>query len=186
MQLHRSNLMRQGASSTGMTSRRPQKLIIYLEGNIVAGKSACIEALETRYADPVGDVGFIDEPLEAWTEGDINLLQAMYEGSLSHPTFQLLALCCRAGRTTTALQGSDIVIAERSLWSDRHVFANTVIKDPIALKAYEVAHSHLKDSMPLDLAESHIILELPPEVALARIRRRARPEESHITIQNRQ
>ena len=61
----------------------------------------------------------------------------MYDGTLSHAAFQLTALTTRYAALAHALKvpGVELVIAERSLGSDRRVFAHTHLGE-LEVRAY--------------------------------------------------
>ena len=64
----------------------------------------------------------------------------MYDGTLSHAAFQLTALTTRYAALAHALKvpGVELVIAERSLGSDRRVFAHTHLGE-LEFRAYAAA-----------------------------------------------
>jgi deoxyadenosine/deoxycytidine kinase len=101
---------------------------------IGVGKSTLLKRLRKQLADNSA-VTFVDEPVEIWEEA--GLLAAMYDGTLSHAAFQLTALTTRYAALAHALKvpGVELVIAERSLGSDRRVFAHTHLGE-LEFRAY--------------------------------------------------
>ena len=172
--------------STAIATAIPsQQLFISIEGNIGAGKSTVMRALHADYVSSQ-EVAFVDEPVDRWiaaqtSEGTrVNLLEAMYSGEISNPTFQLMALATRVGPVIAALRSNRIVIAERSIWSDKTVFAENGLKDAATRAAYELAHASLSAALPNNLRSVLILLDVPIETALKRITQRGRPEEKSI------
>jgi len=172
--------------STAIATAIPsQQLFISIEGNIGAGKSTVMRALHADYVSSQ-EVAFVDEPVDRWiaaqtSEGTrVNLLEAMYSGEISNPTFQLMALATRVGPVIAALRSNRIVIAERSIWSDKTVFAENGLKDAATRAAYELAHASLSAALPSNLRSVLILLDVPIETALKRITQRGRPEEKSI------
>ena len=159
----------------------PRPTLITIEGTIGAGKSTVMRALRDTYR---GDhkVAFVDEPVDKWIGGSdgVNLLDAMYQGELAQPAFQLMALATRVGPTVRALRSSPVVIAERSMWSDQMVFAERGLIEPATRAAYNLGHAALREAFPADLREILVLLDVPIEVALQRIAERGRPEEAGI------
>jgi len=166
--------------ATAANPPTPPRLLITIEGTIGAGKSTVMRALYEDYSASEGPVQFVDEPVESWINAPVNLLEAMYTGQLAHPAFQLMALATRAGPVVAALRSSRVVISERSVWSDKTVFAEIGLKDPATRAAYDLAHSSLREAMPSHLRELLILLDVPIETAVARIAQRGRPEEASI------
>ena len=163
-----------------VAATRQSPLVITIEGTIGAGKSTVMQALQKIYATDES-VSFVEEPVEKWIAGGpVNLLDAMYTGALAQPTFQLMALSTRVGPVVRALRGSSVVIGERSIWSDRHVFAEIGLVEPATRAAYELAHAALVEALPADLHEVLVLLDVPIDVAMGRIAKRGRPEEASI------
>jgi thymidylate kinase len=104
---------------------------------IGVGKSTLLKRLRKQLADNSA-VTFVDEPVEIWEAA--GLLAAMYDGTLSHAAFQLTALTTRYAALAHALKvpGVELVIAERSLGSDRRVFAHTHLGE-LEFRAYAAA-----------------------------------------------
>ena len=167
-------------SARAYTGGCTRSLLISIEGTIGVGKSTVLKALRDAYSADE-DVQFVDEPVDQWIAGGrINLLDSMYQGSLSQPTFQLMALSTRIGPVIRALRSARVVIGERSIWSDRYVFAERGLRDPATRAAYELSHDALQQALPAGLTEVLVLLEVPVEVALQRIAHRGRSEEQSV------
>ena len=153
-----------------------------IEGLIGCGKSTIFESLRT---DPTltsrPDVLFVPEPVTLWQES--GMLAAYYEGALSKAVFQLLALTTRFQLVHDAMQqrGIKMVISERSLYCDKHVFARLLLSHDDAI-AYEISYAALMATLPGHFAW-HIYLKLEPSLALERIGNRHRGEEKKISIE---
>jgi deoxyadenosine/deoxycytidine kinase len=103
-------------------------IIISLDGNIGAGKSTLLEIL--RLACP--DVAMVREPVDDWMKmiGDDgkNILELFYHDTPRYAyTFQHTTLMTRIANAREAIAehaGKDtVLISERSILTDRHVFA---------------------------------------------------------------
>jgi deoxyadenosine/deoxycytidine kinase len=107
-------------------------IIISLDGNIGAGKSTLLAEIRRR----LHDVHVVDEPVGQWTalknaEGK-NLLELFYEDKRRWAyTFQNCAILTRlkniqdaVENLDTTLKGPQVIITERSVLTDKHVFAD--------------------------------------------------------------
>ncbi len=128
-------------ADTNLTAPPPQNksihdtmspIIISLDGNIGAGKSTLLAEIRKR----LHDVHVVDEPVGQWTalknaEGK-NLLELFYEDKRRWAyTFQNCAILTRlkniqdaVENLDTTLKGPQVIITERSVLTDKHVFAD--------------------------------------------------------------
>jgi deoxyguanosine kinase len=111
------------------TLNRPQ--FISIEGNIGSGKSTVLKIIRENFPDLV----ILDEPLSDWQNvgqnKDVNLLEIYYkEPQRWGFTFQIYAFMSRLKKWTeySSYEGDGVRISERSLLSDRFVFA-AIMKD---------------------------------------------------------
>ncbi len=124
-------------------------IIISLDGNIGAGKSTLLAEIRNR----LHDVHIVDEPVGQWTalknaEGK-NLLELFYEDKKRWSyTFQNCAILTRLKNIQDAvenldstLKGHQVIITERSVLTDKHVFAEMLYDagdiDPLEWELYE-------------------------------------------------
>lgn len=124
-------------------------IIISLDGNIGAGKSTLLAEIRNR----LHDVHIVDEPVGQWTalknaEGK-NLLELFYEDKKRWAyTFQNCAILTRLKNIQDAvenldstLKGPQVIITERSVLTDKHVFAEMLYDggdiDPLEWELYE-------------------------------------------------
>lgn len=153
-------------------------VIVAVEGNIGVGKSTVLSNLKAHYA---GDarVAFVDEPVGVWEEN--GLLAAMYDNSLSRCSFQLMALTTRFSSLSNTLSDNELqlVITERSIYSDRHCFARVNLEAGSADEAsYRVSHDALCAAVPGEnVRHATILLEAPRNTVVARINQRGRAAE---------
>lgn len=127
---------------------------VAIEGSVGAGKSTCMRLLEERYRhDPT--VKILHEPVDAWREA--GLLQRFYSGSLTKLEFQLIAMTTLVAPIAAALRtpGVELVISERSLMSNRDVFASLNLK-PDQMDALDVVYKSLDDALPALRAAHHL------------------------------
>lgn len=124
-------------------------IIISLDGNIGAGKSTLLAEIRNK----LHDIHIVDEPVGQWTalknaEGK-NLLELFYEDKKRWAyTFQNCAILTRLKNIQDAvenldrtLKGPQVIITERSVLTDKHVFAEMLRDagdiDPLEWELYE-------------------------------------------------
>ena len=182
-------LARRAAASTpdvGQPMRHPgvlalpqDKTLVNLEGNIGAGKSTLLRVLKAAYGG-CSAVRFVDEPVPKWERA--GLLAALYAGKMSPAAFQLTAMVTRAAALKEALADpfAKIVISERSLASDRAVFAATQLSGADR-DAYDLAYETIE--LPAVAAMATVLLECPVEELRRRVSRRRRDGEKHVSAE---
>lgn len=151
-------------------------LILSIEGNIGVGKSTLLKNLRANRELASNGVIFVDEPVAIWERA--GLLAAMYKGELGHAAFQLTALTTRYSALVAALRtpGVKLVIAERSLASDRSVFAGTHLGE-LDARAYGVAYDALVQALG-NVRYATVLLKAPIENLQSRVRSRGRDGEN--------
>ena len=168
----------------GVMAARTQRGVLHvaIEGAIGVGKSACLGTLRRAFAhDP--SVVFVDEPVELWSS--TGLLRAAYEGTISKAVFQLVALTtrCAALMDASARPGVRLIISERSLETDRDVFASVNLRDGPDLTAYATAYMELQRMHGMvwpELETRHIVLTAPAATIAGRMQARGREGEEHV------
>ena len=146
--------------------------LIFLEGNIGAGKTSLLKALGEHFGDRVR---IVEEPVDLWE--DSGLLAECYDGSVSRATFQYVALATKTAALAEALRETppdQLIIAERSPFSDAAVFAKAFLEEEVEQRAYGVAHDAAMRTLgPLDCG--FLFLEGASTATLTeRIRKRGR------------
>tara|TARA_Y100000817_G_scaffold291813_1_gene263603 strand:+ start:166 stop:786 length:621 start_codon:yes stop_codon:yes gene_type:complete len=152
--------------------------VIFLEGNIGAGKTSLLTMLGEHFGDKVR---IVKEPVEVWEKS--GLLAECYDGKVSRATFQHVALATKTAALAEALRetpAEKLIIAERSPFSDAGVFAEAFLDEEVEQRAYDVAHyAAMRTLGPLDC--SFVFLECASTATLAeRIRTRGRSGEARI------
>jgi deoxyadenosine/deoxycytidine kinase len=107
--------------------------IISIEGNIGSGKSTLLKNLKTKYKDKII---FIDEPVEDWKQltdnNNENILELFYKDKNKYSfSFQLFAYITRLKMfiNTVSKYSNKIIITERSIFSDKYIFAKLLFED---------------------------------------------------------
>lgn len=165
---------------------------IYIEGNIGAGKSTYVNFLKNLYATRYK---FLVEPVETWRsytdDSNVNLLDNFYrDQSRWSYTFQMAAFMTRIRdikRCETENPDTSLII-ERSVFSDRHCFAELgYLNGAISKMEWEIYNDwynwlskEFTDTIQADII---IYLKCPPEECARRIAERNRSEECGIPLE---
>lgn len=164
--------------------------IVSLEGNIGSGKSTLLAKLQERFN---GDsrVIFLQEPVDVWEsiqDKDGNtMIQKFYADQQKYSfSFQMMAYISRLAliKKTVKENPGAIIITERSLNTDKYVFAKMLYSDgmiedvnyTIYLKWFE---TFVEDFPIIGM----IYLRTDPEVCHRRIKQRSRDGEDVIAIE---
>ena len=158
--------------------------ILSIEGNIGTGKSTLISLLRDRYKN-VDKICFVDEPLEEWlklkdTDGE-NILEKFYKDQTRWSySFQMNAFITRSKNIISADPSKNIVIIERSVITDRRVFAEILYSSgkisKLEWELYEQWYNWLLNDYNVK-PDIYIYLRCTPEVSFSRMKQRSRKEE---------
>ena len=152
-----------------------------IEGNIGSGKSTLIDKLR-KYKHIV----FLPEPVDIWNtirdSAGVTILEHFYKDPQSYAfSFQIMAYISRLSllRNTLRTNPNAIIITERSVWTDRYIFAKMLYEDH---KINHIDYSiYLKwfDEFINDIQLSGIIyVKTSPKICQERIALRNRPGET--------
>lgn len=112
--------------------KKSRPIVISVDGNIGSGKSTLINLLREQFSDKIY---FAAEPVDAWSkmtdEKGNNLLHNFYTDKKRWSySFQNIAYITRAKELKKAFEsGKPIIITERSVMTDRNVFAKMLFND---------------------------------------------------------
>lgn len=103
-------------------------VLLSIEGNIGSGKSTIVTYLQQRCKD--SKIIFLQEPVNEWEsikdENDESILSLFYKNNKQYAfSFQMMAYISRLKAIKDAIDSNpdSIIITERSLYTDKHVFA---------------------------------------------------------------
>jgi deoxyadenosine/deoxycytidine kinase len=168
-------------------------IIISIEGNIGSGKSTLLENLRKELCNGIEnrEIIFITEPVDSWgsikDSNGITMLQKFYENQEKYAfSFQMMAFISRLAilRETMMHNPHAIIITERSLFTDKLVFAKMLFESgKIEDVNYQI---YLKwfDSFAVECPIHKIIyVKAKPEICHFRISKRLRSGEEGIPLQ---
>jgi len=161
-------------------------MLISIEGNIGSGKSTLVEYLKS-----LGTYIFVDEPVNEWLaikdNTGSNALECFYKNQKENAfCFQILAYITRLKKLMDKIKESPsdvIIITERSIETDRNVFAKMLYEDgfisSIEWETYNYWFNTFKETSKVDLI---IYIKTNPDKCLERINKRNRIEENSIKL----
>lgn len=156
-------------------------MLVLLEGNIAAGKTTLGQALaaDERFA-------FIPEPVAHWQTGfAANLLERFYHDTPRWAfTMQIGAFVTRL-EMFDSLPDRDVLVFERSIYCDRHVFAKSLHQQGLMDDTEWALYRHFWDRLSgvAPAPDAIIYLRTPAEECFRRLGVRGRAEERGITLQ---
>jgi len=155
-----------------------------IQGNIGGGKSTLVTRLQEIYGEDKR-ICFLQEPVSVWEtitdENGTTMLELYYSDQEKYAfTFQMMAYISRLAALRQAVaKGYDVIVAERSLETDKNVFAKMLYDDKKISEVEYRVYSKWFEEFRQDFPEEHIIyLRTSPTIALARVNKRARQGES--------
>jgi deoxyadenosine/deoxycytidine kinase len=164
-------------------------MLISIEGNIGSGKSTVIEYLKTQTKYKLI---FVDEPVNEWLSikdnNNNNALECFYKDQKKNAfCFQVLAYITRLKKLLDVIKNNQtenlIIVTERSIETDRNVFAKMLYEDniisSIEWETYNYWFTSFKDVSKVDKI---LYIKTDPDKCLERINIRHREEESDIKL----
>jgi len=161
-------------------------MLFSIEGNIGSGKSTLIRALKKEFTT-ISDlpVIFVDEPVSQWetiqSEDGKNMIELFYGNPARYSfAFQMMAYISRLSSLQEAIRNHPkaIIITERCLLTDYHIFAKLLYENKSMLKEeYEIYQRwfHSFQDIPL---HGIIYVRTDVSVAFERCKLRARHGET--------
>lgn len=165
--------------------RNKEKVLLCVEGNISSGKSTTVNQLRKVFGSD-RRVKFLLEPLPIWEEirdKDGNNMITKFYGNIKHYAFafQMMAYISRLDILREALDdpGVDVIVTERSLFTDKNVFAKMLYDDGMLEDVEHTIYLKWFDSFIRDIPEMKIFyIRTSPEVAMERLLSRNREGEN--------
>lgn len=161
-------------------------VILSIEGNIGSGKSTIIEYLKNNYHND--DIIFLPEPVNEWDNIKDNenntILKKFYSNQKKYSfAFQMMAYISRLNllRNTIKNNPNKIIISERSLFTDKYVFAK-MLYDSGNMEdvEYQIYNNWFQSFLDLAPISKMIYLKTNPKISFDRISVRNRQGEDNI------
>jgi deoxyadenosine/deoxycytidine kinase len=167
--------------------------IISIDGNIGSGKSTLLDNLKKHYENSSSQrkIIFVDEPVKEWEsitdENGTTMLEKFYgdQEKYSFP-FQMMAFISRlnALKKTADENPGCIIISERSLYTDKMVFAKMLFDtgkiELVNYKIYLKWFESFSEEFPIDKV---IYVKTTPEICEFRMKMRSRTGESSVSLE---
>jgi deoxyguanosine kinase len=164
-------------------------IIISIEGNIGSGKSTLLKHLKDFYQEKGTDntlsICFLDEPVELWNtvkdSNGVTILEKYYNNIEKYAfAFQMMAYISRLSIFRKALQCNyDVIITERSIYTDFNVFAQMLYDDKkieeIEFVIYKKWFDEFIDELP---KINYIYIKTDPTISYQRVLKRSRQGET--------
>ena len=163
---------------------------ICIEGNIGSGKSTLLKELEEKYKENK-EIIFLKEPVDEWAtikdEKDVTMLEKFYgnQEKYSFP-FQMMAFISRLSILKKVMKENKntIIISERSLFTDRYVFAKMLYDqkkiEDVNYQIYLKWFDEFANEFPVN---NVIYVNADPSICYQRINKRSRNGEENIALQ---
>ena len=161
-------------------------IYVSIEGNIGTGKSTLIDKLQKHF-DSLKlskKIGYIPEPINIWNSitdnNGVTILEKYYEDQEKYAfPFQMMAYISRLSGMRKAMQEDfDIIIMERSMFTDKEVFAQMLFHDgKIEIIEYNIYKKWFNEFIGDFPKIWHIYIQADPEVSEERVLKRRRQGE---------
>lgn len=157
-----------------------------IEGTIGAGKSTMCRKLRER----MPELNIIEEPVHKWV--DVGILNAFYNDPKRYAyTFQTFTFLTRLEEVTSGADADTpgVRIVERSVFSDRYVFAETLHASgeisEMEWRMYEQWWTWATNESMRRIGNpaGFVYLRASPDVAHARMQKRSRGEEAGVPLE---
>jgi len=169
--------------------------IVSIDGNIGSGKSTLLENIRKYYKDST-NVIFLKEPVDDWEKikdkNGCTMLQKFYENQEKYSfAFQMMAYISRlkilrdtVNEISKDVQNDYIIITERSLYTDKYVFAQMLYdQGKIEEVCYQI-YLNWFDEFTKDFPITHVVyVKTEPEKCYERIHKRSRTGEEVIPLE---
>ena len=163
-------------------------IIIAIEGNIGSGKSTMVDFLKSQYNNKIlfdRKVIFLQEPVKQWEEinsDGVNILEKFYANQEKWAfSFQMMAYISRLDILRKAVKENPngIIFTERSLFTDKNVFAQMLYDDKkineIDFQIYNKWFHSFIEEVPIS---GIVYIKTDPETCSTRVEKRARKGET--------
>lgn len=163
--------------------------VVSIEGNIGSGKSTLLNSLKRFYSENTKII-FLNEPVSEWetiqSKDGENMIEKFYADQEKYSfSFQMMAYISRLAAIKEAFENNRdiIIITERSLYTDKFVFAQMLYDDgkieDVNFQIYAKWFDTFAKDYPIDKV---VYVKTDPQVCFDRIGKRSRDGESNIPL----
>jgi deoxyadenosine/deoxycytidine kinase/ribonuclease HI len=171
--------------TSSMNSSSFHPIILSIDGNIGSGKSTLYKDLQEYYHDNT-DICFVPEPVDDWShvvDGDnVPILTNLYKNTKKYAfRFQMMAYISRLHLLRQKVKENKyrIIISERSVQTDRNVFAKMLFDDGmIEHDEYQIYNKWFDEFLDDMYLGGIIYVKAEPEICAERVKIRAREGET--------
>jgi len=170
-------------------SNTQRPIIIAIEGNIGAGKSTLLKHLEQAFGVKAA---FMPEPVDIWTtikdaSGE-HILSKFYADPAKYAfPFQIMAYSTRLAMLRKTIEDHpecEVIICERSLEADSHIFAKMLYEDGMIEDInYQIYRRLYADTSANYVMDGVVYLDADAEKCMERVVKRGREGESKISVE---
>jgi deoxyadenosine/deoxycytidine kinase/ribonuclease HI len=165
------------------TSFRP--IILSIDGNIGSGKSTLYKDLQSHYKNNA-DICFVHEPVDDWTKivdaENTPILTNLYKNTKKYAfRFQMMAYISRLHLLRQKVKENKyrIIISERSVQTDRNIFAKMLFDDGmIEHDEYQIYNQWFDEFLDDMYLGGIIYVKADPDICAERVTLRAREGET--------
>ena len=165
------------------TSFRP--IILSIDGNIGSGKSTLYKDLQSHYKNNA-DICFVPEPVDDWTKivdaENTPILTNLYKNTKKYAfRFQMMAYISRLHLLRQKVKENKyrIIISERSVQTDRNIFAKMLFDDGmIEHDEYQIYNQWFDEFLDDMYLGGIIYVKADPDICAERVTLRAREGET--------
>ena len=164
--------------------------IVFIEGGIGCGKSTLVKHIQGYCQKNNLKYKTIQEPVDIWTqikdEKDTTIIEAFYKDQAKYAfMFQMMAYISRLQRLHEAYEDAkekyDLIICERSLHTDKHVFCQMLYDegkiDTFGFQVYNMWFDYFQSFVETSM---FVYLKTDYEICFERIQKRQRQGENSI------
>lgn len=167
-------------------------IILSIDGNIGSGKSTVVKNIKANFSNFCSEnnhnfkICFLEEPVELWesivdTESKENIIEKFYKDNEKYSfAFQMMAYISRLSLLKKAInENYDIIITERSIYTDRNVFAKMLfLEKKMSSIEWHIYNAWFDEFSSLCRNIKIIYIRTSPEICDSRIKNRARKGET--------
>tara|TARA_Y100000741_G_scaffold365065_1_gene358783 strand:+ start:2379 stop:3026 length:648 start_codon:yes stop_codon:yes gene_type:complete len=165
-------------------------MIFSIEGNIGSGKSTIVKHLQHMMQDDASFV-FVQEPVDTWEEikddDGVSILANFYKSQKKFAfPFQMMAYISRLALLRKVIRENPgkHIICERSVYTDRNVFAKMLKEDGKITKInYTIYNMWFNEFLEDVKIDNYIYIKASPIVCCSRINNRNRSGEEGIPVE---